>query len=294
MTWQQAFEDLSREVLHRHELLAAGATGRGLTTAVKGGHLLRVRRDNYALPETSRGLLEAVRVGGQLDCVSALHSFGVFAFDHRYTHIRMHRAASRSRSPSARHVPLTRENRHGAQLHWLPLLEDATDTTVSVVDALAQATRCQEPWHAVASLDNAVFQQLIVEDDLATVFGSLPLRLQGLRPMIDGRAESGAESVLRLILREAGFQCELQVAVDGVGRVDMIVEGCLVVEADSRLAHDGWDAHVRDRSRDLELARRGFMSIRPAYKHIMQSPAAVREAVSRLLEANRNYRSTIL
>jgi very-short-patch-repair endonuclease len=294
MTWQQVFEELGSEVALRHELVAAGATGSGLTSAVKGGYLVRVRRDHYALPETFKGLLEAVRVGGRLDCVSALHARGVFAFEHKYTHIRMDRAASRSRSPATRHAPLTRENRYGARLHWLPLLEEAAETTVSVVDALAQATRCQHPWHAVASLDNAVFQRLIDGEGLATVFSSLPSRLHGLRALIDGRAESGAESVLRMIVREADLHCELQVPVDGVGRVDMIVEGCLVVEADSRLAHDGWKAHIRDRGRDLELARRGFMSIRPTYQHIMFSPAGVKEAVLRLLEGNRNFRSTIL
>jgi hypothetical protein len=36
------------------------------------------------------------------------------------------------------------------------------------------------------------------------------------------------------------------------------------------------------------------MSIRPTYQHIMFSPAGVKEAVLRLLEANRNFRSTIL
>jgi very-short-patch-repair endonuclease len=294
MTWLRVFEELGSEVLHRHELLAAGATGRGLTSAVKGAHLLRVRRDHYALPGTSTNLLEAVRVGGRLDCVSALHEFGVFAFNYSNTHIRMHRAASRLRSPVNGRVRLSRENRHGARLHWLPLIGEATETSVSLVDALAQATRCQHPWHAVASLDNALFQQLIDPDDVSTLFASLSCRFQPLRLLLDGRAESGVESVLRLILKEAGLNCELQVVVEGVGRVDMIVEGCLVVEADSRLAHDGWEAHVRDRGRDLELARRGFVSIRPTYQHIMFSPVEVRDAVFRLLDANRNFRSTII
>jgi hypothetical protein len=80
------------------------------------------------------------------------------------------------------------------------------------------------------------------------------------------------------------------VTVPEVGRVDLIVEGCLALEADSRLAHDGWERHVHDRRRDLLLARNQFMSLRPAYQHTMFEPDLVRASVLGLLQQSRNFR----
>lgn len=77
MTWNDAFADLGRMIARRHELLAVGASARGLTAAVRGGHLIRVRRDHYALPGSAADIVQAVRVGGRITCVTALRSAGV-------------------------------------------------------------------------------------------------------------------------------------------------------------------------------------------------------------------------
>ena len=124
---------------------------------------------------------------------------------------------------------------------------------------------------------------MIASKDLDAVFRQLPASFHYLRALIDGRAESGQESVLRQIVRDAGLDYELQVSFEGVGRVDMVVAGRLVIEADSKLAHDGWQKQVRDRTRDLALAERRLMSLRPLYQHIMFRPTAVRDAILGLL-----------
>ena len=178
------------------------------------------------------------------------------------------------------------------ELHWRTLFEPeaATVHSVGVLDALAQLIQCDQPQFAVASIDNALHQGALTSVKLEQLFDRLPQRLCELRDLVDGRAESGQESVLRLIIREAGLQFEPQVEITGVGRVDFVVEGCLVVEADSRKAHEGWDLHVRDRNRDLDLARIGYMSLRPVYQRIMFTPRDVREEILNLLAVNRNFR----
>lgn len=284
MSWNDAFAALAHSVASRAELLSLGATGTSLTAAVRFGHLLRARRDHYVLPSVDKHLLEAVRVGGRLGCVSALHSYGVFAFDATSTHIQLDRDASRLRSPRRRAVPLSAHNRAGAVLHWSARNEDhASESCVSLVDALVQAALCQHPWHALASIDNALFLKLIDEGDVADIFARLPDRLHYLRELIDGRSESGQETVLRCIVREAGLAFEIQVTFPRVGRVDMVIEGRLVLEADSKLAHEGWKQQVKDRKRDFELARQGMMSLRLLYELIMYRPAAVLEAINELL-----------
>ena len=161
--------------------------------------------------------------------------------------------------------------------------DEATDWTVGIIDALIQAVRCQEPWHAVATLDSALHLGLVGAVDLARVFAALPSRFQALRVLVDGRSEAGQESVLRCAFVAAGLRVRLQVWFDGIGRVDLVVEECLVVEADSRTAHDGWELHVRDRDRDIDLARRGFMSLRPGYHRTMFATADVVEAAQALV-----------
>lgn len=167
---------------------------------------------------------------------------------------------------------------------------DGTEWSVGLRDSLAQVLQCQQASYAIASIDNALFLGLLTESALAEVFAHVPHHLRHLRALVDGRAEAGQETVLRLVLQAAGLHYEIQVDIAGVGRVDFVVEGCLVLEADSRLAHHGWELHVRDRNRDIDVARLGFMSLRPAYQRTIFSPNDVRDAVLHLLAVNRNFR----
>ncbi len=287
MDWNALFAGLNRTIASRAELLSRGATGPALTVAVRRRDLVRLRRDHYALPTAPQDIRQAVRVGGRLTCTSALRHYGIFALDDGFTQIHVCRDMSRLRHPRRRAEPLGDDNRDGITLHWTGLAapESASEVAVGVVDALVCAVRCQHPWFAVASLDNALFLGVIDKDGVDAVFRRLPASHQHLRALVDGRAESGQESVLRMIVREAGLSYELQVTFDGIGRVDMVVEGRLVLEADSRLAHDGWAKQVRDRSRDLALAERGLMTLRPLYQHILFTPEAVRDAILGLLSS---------
>jgi len=280
--WQDVFARSGRMVMSREEMLACGATSRGLTAAVRFGHLIRARRDHYCLAAVGQDIAQAIRVGGRLGCISALKSYGVFGYDTSHTHVHMDRQATRLRSPKTQPEPLTPANRLGAKLHWWPLGDASAgdDYRVGLVDALAQSVRCQHPWFAIASIDNALNQHLIDEARLAEIFRLVPERYQDLRRRVDGRAEAGQETVLRMIVRAAGLECELQRWFPNLGaRADMIVEGFAVLEADSRAHHDGWEAHVNDRGRDLAFAKLGYPSLRPAYQHTMHHPVLVRDAL---------------
>jgi len=269
------------QIATRAELRGLGLTDRRLAAAVASGALLRVRKGIYASPDLDARAVRAVRVGGRLACVSALRLLGVYGFDD-HLHVHLDHSSSRLRSPGGGAL----RRQRGLVLHWSPLIaaETASPYVVDVVDALAQAVRCQPPRHAVASLDSALHQGLLTEVGLSDLFATLPRRLVPLRARVDGRSESGQESVLRCALEDAGLSVEVQVTFRGIGRVDFVVEGCLVIEADSREAHDGWELHVRDRDRDIDLARRGYMSLRPAYNRIMYSTEEVVAAALALVQ----------
>ena len=290
-TWADAFTHLHRTGASRAELLALGATGASLTAAVRHGHLLRLRRDHYALPNVDGRIACAVRVGGRLGCLSALVAAGVFVFESPFTHVSLDPLASRLRSPRNRFVPLRATNRDGTELHWVELLHPhgGSEVAVDIRDALLQSLRCQPEWASVATFDNALFQGLVSASDVDEIFRIAPRRFHRVRNQLDARAESGAESALRLIVRGAGLSCDLQVKIPTVGRVDLVVEGCLILEADSRVGHAGWEKQRTDRTRDIEAAKLRLMTLRPTSEHIFESPENVRAAILGLLEVNRNY-----
>lgn len=296
MTWADYFRDNNIQIAETAALTAAGASWRALRAAVQSGHLIRARRGHYALPGTNVHILEAVRLGGQLACISAAADIGVFALDNTFAHIHVDPTASRLRAPHDRFHLLTDQNRDGAELHWGTLLDptDGTEYRVGLKDALVQILRCQDPRFAIASLDNALHQGLILPDVVPEIFAALPRELQYLRSHVDARSDAGQETVLRFIVREAGYEFDFQVEVGGVGRIDMIVEGCIAVEADSRQFHDGWEAHVRDTTRDCDLAILGYVSLRVLYRDIIYHPERVIAAIAGLLAANRHYRTVIL
>lgn len=88
---------------------------------------------------------------------------------------------------------------------------------------------------------------------------------------------------MRLMAMELSRRVEPQVVIDGVGRVDLLVDGWLVIECDSRGYHNSWEQQEKDRERDLALARLGYVTIRPTAHHIMNRPDVVRDAVRGLL-----------
>jgi very-short-patch-repair endonuclease len=200
------------------------------------------------------------------------------------------------RAPQNRFRRLTEANRNGIELHWGRLLApaDGTEFRIGLVDALIQICRCQQPRFALASLDNALHLSLVSPSAIVQIFEALPTELQWLRCWVDPRSESGQETVLRFIVRLHGLQFEIQVAISGVGRVDMLIEGCLVVEADSRQFHDGWEAHLRDRTRDCDLAGMSYMSYRAIHRDIFYHPERVIAAITGLLAARNRYRVHVL
>ena len=296
MTWAEYFRVHNVQIAETEALNAAGANWRVLRAAVESGYLVRARRGHYALPDTDAHVLEAVRLGGRLACISAVANSGIFVLDSTFAHIHLDPTASRLRAPHDRFQRLTTQNRDGVELHWGQLLDPAggSECRIGLADALVQVFRCQKPRFAIASLDNALFKGLLTAQAVSQIFAALPAEFQSLRRLIDCRSESGQETVLRLVIRGAGFDVEIQVEIGGVGRVDMVVEGRIVVEADSRQFHDGWEAHARDRSRDCDLAMRGYLTLRVLYRDIIHHPERVIAAITGLLAAASHYRTFIV
>lgn len=273
---ERAVEVYERKVYTRADLIASGMRGRDITESVRRGHLLRARRDRYVQAETDQEVIEAIRIGGRLSCISLLKSLGVFVHRCERTHVFVERGTSRIRPVDEGRalVHWAAPSGHESPLHVAPLL-----------DAVRQAVRCQQPRAAVATLDSLLHHGLVTRAQLEDVFCSLPSRQRALLALVDGSAESGTETYMRLILRAIGASYETQVLVAGVGRVDFVVEGWLIIECDSREFHSGWEAQVRDRRRDCAAAQQGYVTVRPIAADLLGDDSGVRQMLEGVIHA---------
>lgn len=274
----------------RAELRAEGMSSRAITRAVREGVLIRARQNQYVSSDSPPELVRAVRVGGRLGCVQLLHLHGVFVFDATGLHVHMERGDSRMRSSHARGIRLPhRGARAGVVLHWHRFVEEPSAGCVGIVDALIQSVRCQSPRHAIATLDSAMNLGLIGSDEIDAVFAHLPARFESLRSFLDARAQSGPETLVRLMARQLGCTIDLQTRFDGVGFVDLVLDGWLVVECDSRAFHESWAQQLKDRRRDRVLASLGYNVLRLTAEDILYRPDEVFASLRGLVRGARRF-----
>ncbi|MBX3104475.1 MAG: DUF559 domain-containing protein [Cryobacterium sp.] len=278
----------------RRQLLARGWTPRRLAADVHSGRLIRIRRGYYAVPSTPATTLQAVRVGGLLTCVSAARNLGIWSADSVGTHVNLRHEASRMRTPDDRFTRLTKFNRAGCVLHWTRLIEPhrVSMESVGVLDCLAEIIRCQPKYLAIAAIDSALNQGIVRLTDVKRMFRHIPRDFQSYLQLVDTRAMSGIETITRLLVQEANFEAIPQVRIEGVGRVDLLVDGCVVIETDGRLGHEDIEGSLRDYDRDVKLAIRGFSVLRFNYWQVMETPDLVVRAVSAALYARRFAKPT--
>lgn len=254
------------------DLHAAGWSRRSLARAVADGILTRVRQGRYVAAGTQDDVVAAARMGGRLACVSLLALRGVFVHRRSGCHVQQDPLASR-RPPTPT----------GVVYHWSPSAAARERLAVDVVEALAQAIRCQPPRSAVATLDSAWHLGLVDEAGIDEIFARVPRRFRVLRGLLDSRAEAGTETLVRLLLRHLGCAVDLQVRINGVGRVDLLVDGWLIIECDSEQFHGTWRVHKSDRRRDMAALERGYVTLRLLAEDILYHPDRVRAALERVL-----------
>ncbi|MFB2599867.1 endonuclease domain-containing protein [Herbiconiux sp. P17] len=259
------------------ELVQHGAERASIDRLVRTGDLTRLRYGWVALPRNApHDVVVAVRAGGTLACVSALARRKIWTREDDRRHIRVRRFAH-DLHPAPGIVP------HRSLL--LAGLQPPVGGVDSVEWALVHAILCQPRRDAVASMDSSLRQGWISERRLATILTPLPARYSMLGSLVDGAAESGLETHLRLLLRSVGIAARVQVRISGVGRVDLLVGDRLVIETDGREWHSDRKSFADDKRRDFALAEQGYLVLRLSYAQVILQPertlATIRAVVER-------------
>jgi very-short-patch-repair endonuclease len=270
----------------RADLRAAGWTGRAITAGVRNGRLVRVRRGHYTTAATGREVALAVHIGGRLACISELRDRGVWVRSPSALHIQVARNASRLRRPD----PSTTAPGDECVLHWRALVDpaSATGSHVGILDALALAVRSLPRADAVAAIDSALNLRLISLPQLALA----PPALAALLADVDPAAQSGLETLVRLVARDLGFRVRSQVRFRGIGIVDLLVEDWIVVETDGSEFHDDAIVSARDRRRDALHAAAGRTPLRFRYAQVVHEMPSVAAAIIGAVASHRRVHNS--
>lgn len=288
-------------VASRTTLLGLGCPARVIDAALAAGLLTCLRRGLYASAGADLDQRRAGTLGGRLTCVSALRRQGIWAGHDPRLHVFLSRAPSPERLAAASILgrdPAQRRNRTRFEadagqprIHWsrpsshsVPRPADTEDWRTSTLDSLRQAMTCMDEENALAAVDSALRLGFITTDDLDDLFGALPKRLQMLYGLIDPRADSGQESIVRLRLIGAGFRVEPQVPVPGSSALDLLIDDLIGLEIDSNQWH-GDDEQIRfDFDKTLRSQESGTPCLRIRYWHVFGDWPRTIRTITRAVE----------
>lgn len=259
-----------------HQLAPFGCTRRDLAVAVREEELLRIRPGVFAAPSCPPPVRTAALHGGALTCSSALRLHGVWVLsDDTSPHVWLGQAG---RTHLHAGCTCIGHYRRGTMSLGLAPVEDA----------LVHSYGCFGEEFFFAAYESAWAQRLIGAAARRRIRRSLPAGARWLVDFARHDAGSGIESIMRLRLHVLGITVDTQVAISGVGRVDFVVEGRVIIEADGKGNHDGSSARHRDLQRDAVASRLGYETLRFDYAMILHDWDAVVAAILAAIDRARS------
>ena len=146
---------------------------------------------------------------------------------------------------------------------------------------------CSTPLTQLAAIDAALNRGIVQPADLATFTQTDLRRRRWMEEHADARSQSPLETKARFELRAAGLHAEPQKYVDGVGHLDLLVEGRVDVECDGRDYHADPEAFAEDRRRDRACEMLDIPVLRYTGREVLASRGRIANDVQRLLARRR-------
>jgi len=250
------------------ELALSPTRQRAMARAALRGTVRRVRRGVYAVRDAPADVLLAATIGGRLTGVSGLWHHGLWVppgpqADELHVEVRV--ATTVSARPARTRVHWTRE-RTTPQFGVAPLEH-----------VLSRAAADLPRAYAVAVLDSALRCTPLTPTELTILAQGWSPAARAAAALADERSESGTESALRILLREAGIPSMPQppLPLGDHTRADLLVGDCLLIECDSEAHHAEPTSRRADLARDALLTSLGFIVMRFDYRRVFEEPRAV-------------------
>jgi very-short-patch-repair endonuclease len=227
------------------------------------------RHGIWALPSADQEYLSALVNNGQLTCASAAVRYGLWLKDR----------------PVGLHLATKHNRGRGFVRHsGVRLGSEALLPVASVEDTVIHALTCLSDVDAIAVAQSAMQKHGIVRDILegelrANYFGNARKRLR----MADGLSESVPEISARLLFEAEGLTFRRQVRISGVGRVDTLIDGWLIVEVNGYQFHSSRAAWRKDMGRLNAAQAKGYQVLSFAPEQVWNSPDDVMAQIRCLL-----------
>jgi len=257
-------------------LQTLGFTRRTLSSCVRRGEIERIRDGVFAVAPVNEDIRAATAHGGALTCASVLKMAGVWILDStEVPHVWL---------GADRHVH--RHDGCACVSHFYRGRPPLGKTDIET--ALLHLRRCQGDEAFFAAFESAWRKRLLSKAARARVRAALPASARWLVDLARSDADSGLESLLHLRLHVLGIRLDCQVTIRGVGRVDFVIGGRLILEADGKENHDSSTKRHDDRVRDAAASRLGYETLRFDYAQIVHDWPTVQAAILGAL-----HRSTV-
>ncbi len=258
-----------RHVATRHELSAA----------LRCGHVVRVGRGRYSLPDVDEHRAAAAGLSGALTLLSAARHWG--------WPVKLPPERPQIVVPRGRNVSNAR--RAGVDLRWGSVTPE--ELAAGVTSELRTALDCARllPFDDALAVIDSALRSGLSRTELLLACARLPRvgrdRAYRVIELADSRAANPFESVLRAVLDSVpGARFEPQQWVGSIGRADLVDRGRrVVVEADSFEFHSDAAALNRDIERYNAFLGEGHVVLRFAWRHAMFEQDYVREAVTAVI-----------
>lgn len=252
----------------RSALFARGMSRHTLEANLAAGSLRRIRIGVYATPWACDDVLAAAMHGGSLACTSAARHAGLWVLATPGLHVWVGQDGHPRDHPGCE-----------CTMHWTQGRPGRSFTPPTVVEVLLQMLGCAGAEAFFAALESALRQHKLSRDDLHRLARRLNRPGRALVRFASGSSDSGLESLFRLRLRAWTARMRQQAAIPGVGRVDFLIDGWLIVELDGDLGHDDASSRRKDLARDVRATVQGYTTLRFTYAMIVHEWPLVEAAV---------------
>ena len=289
-------------VLSSADATAVGVSGNDLTALVRRGELVRVRRGAYVLAEVFAAadpteryrlrVLAVMRTRPRSDRAS--HHSALALLDIPFTSAPLDTVLAESSTTGPR-------TSGGLLLHppsAPPGIRIRDVRLVPAAVACAQVAARYGFEAGLCAMDSALFRRRATRAELERAADGIHPRRRGPVTMAISATEPLTESVgetrTRVILVDAGFTVRPQVELrDGdrfLGRVDFLVDDCVVVEFDGLVKYEGRSgpaALAAEKERESRISRLGYEVVRVVWSDLAD-PTRI---VQRVIEARRTARA---
>lgn len=271
-------------VLSTAQLLEAGVGPSAIRRSVAADRVQRLRRGWYAW-QPHADAVRAIAQAGCVSCIDALDHHGAWRPNGPRRHVRVSEERRRTRG-ARRQVRVSDEQRRtrGGKVRACRPYGENPAVTPALDDletAFRCALRCADREQLVAIADSLVHLELATLAQLRAWAASAPSARRRWLDLVEGHAESGTESMVRLRLRALGLALGIQVPMWRGRRVDILIGDRLIVECDSVAHHTDLEAYQRDRRYDRMHVAQGYLVIRLTWQQIHDDwPAIERDILA--------------